>query len=98
MVGDDATKEVWVGVPECGHQLGERLFVELTNGPKHSLLCLQPCRSKGNRTAALSCRHLVQTYDPVDWMRAESWISVSPGVCRGYMAPLTLTVSSGKDV
>lgn len=76
MVGDDAPQEVGVGVPERGHQLREGLLVELTYSPKHSFLRLQPSGSKWDRPAALSCGHLVQTYYPVDWTGAESWVSV----------------------
>lgn len=83
MVGDNAPQEVGVGVPECGHQLGQRLFVELTNGPKHPLLRLQPSGSKRNGSAALSCWHLVQTHNPVDWMWAESRVSVFQKLAAG---------------
>lgn len=38
MVGDDAAHKVGVGVPQSGHQPGERLLVELAHGAEHALL------------------------------------------------------------
>lgn len=37
MVGDDAAYKVGVGIPECHHELGELLLVQLTNSSEHSL-------------------------------------------------------------
>lgn len=54
MVGDDAAEEVGVGVPQRGHQLGERLLVQLADGPEHSLLRLQSGRSERDRPAVFS--------------------------------------------
>lgn len=63
MIGDDAAHEVGVGVPERGHQLGERFFVELPDGPKHALLGL----IRGAECRLRHPRDLVQTHDPVHW-------------------------------
>lgn len=54
MVRDYAAEEVGVGVPQRGHQFGERLLVKLTDGPEHSLLCLQTRCSERDRPAAVS--------------------------------------------
>lgn len=72
MVGDDAAEEVGVGVPQRGHQLGERLLVQLADSPEHSLLRLQSCRSERDRPAVFSRGHLVQTHDPVHCGEAQS--------------------------
>lgn len=54
VVRDYAAEEVGVGVPQRGHQFGERLLVKLTDGPEHSLLCLQTRCSERDRPAAVS--------------------------------------------
>lgn len=54
VVRDYAAEEVGVGVPECGHQFGERLLVKLSDGSEHPLLCLQTCCSECDRPAAVS--------------------------------------------
>lgn len=54
VVGDDAAEEVGVGVPQRGHQFGERLFIKLTDGPEHSLLCLQTRCSERDWPTAVS--------------------------------------------
>lgn len=62
MVGDDTADKVRVGVPQCGHELGERLLVELSDSTKHALF--------GFVGSAKGClvhpRHLVQTHDTVN--------------------------------
>lgn len=63
MVGDDAAHKVGVGVPQCGHELGERLLVELTHCAKHALLCFVG----GTKGCLVHPSHLVQTHDTVDW-------------------------------
>ena len=65
VVGDDAAQEVGVGVPERGHELGERLLVQLAHRAEHALLGLQPRRPERHGTAALPAGHLVQTHDPL---------------------------------
>ena len=61
MVGDDTTDKVGVGVPQGGHELGERLFVELSNGTKHALFGFVG-GSEGRLTHS---RHLVKADNPV---------------------------------
>lgn len=65
VIWNDAANEVRVGVPEGRHQLGERLFVELPDGPEHALLGLIR-RAKGGLRHA---RHLIQTHDTVHWWK-----------------------------
>lgn len=55
VVGDDTAQEVGVGVPQRGHQLGERLLVQLADRAEHPLLCLEPGPSERDRPAAVSC-------------------------------------------
>lgn len=63
MIWDDAANKVRVGVAESGHQLGERLFVELSNSAKHALF--------GFIGRAKSClshtSDLIQTHNTVHW-------------------------------
>lgn len=40
VVGDDASDEVGLGVVQCGHKFGQRLFVELSYCAEHPLLGL----------------------------------------------------------
>lgn len=40
VVGDDASDEVGLGVVQCGHKFGQRLFVELSHCAEHPLLGL----------------------------------------------------------
>lgn len=37
MVGNDAADEVWVGVPERGHEVTQLLLVQLAHSAEHSL-------------------------------------------------------------
>lgn len=65
MVGDDAADKVGIGVPQRGHEFGQRLFVELPHCTKHALLRFV---RGAERRLVHSC-HLVQAHDPVDWWR-----------------------------
>ncbi len=61
VVGNDAADEVGVGVSERGHEFGQLLFIELPDGPEHSLTGLK-------RTGQLRhAGHLIQTHDTVHW-------------------------------
>lgn len=40
VVRDYTAEEIGVGVPQSGHEFGERLLIKLTHGPEHSLLGL----------------------------------------------------------
>ncbi len=71
MVGDDAADKVGVGVPQCGHELGQRLLVELSHCAKHALF-----RFVGGPEGCLvhPC-HLVQAHNAVDWWGdGENWL------------------------
>lgn len=61
MVGDDAANKVGVGVPQCGHELSERLLVELANSAKHALFGFVG----GTKSRLIHPCHLVQTHDTV---------------------------------
>lgn len=63
MVGDDAANKVGVGVPQCGHELGQRLLVELSHRTKHALFRFVG----GAKGRLVHPRHLVQAHDTVDW-------------------------------
>lgn len=62
MVGDYAADKIGVGVPQCGHELGERLLVKLSHCTKHALFCFVG----GTKGCFIHSRHLVQAYDTVD--------------------------------
>lgn len=55
VVWDDTAQEVGVRVPQRGHQLGERLLVELADCPEHSLLGLESGRSECDRPTVVPC-------------------------------------------
>lgn len=78
VVGDDAAHEVGVGVAERGHQLGERLLVELAHGAEHALLGLVG-RAKGRLGDA---RDLVQPHDAIHWGDKRQGLS-GPGAGLG---------------
>lgn len=63
VVGDDAADKIGVGVPQCRHELGERLLVELSHGAKHAFFCFI-----GSTKGCLvhSC-HLVQAHNAINW-------------------------------
>lgn len=63
MVGDDATDKIGVGVPQCCHELGEWLLVELSHGAKHALFCF----IGGTKRGLIHSCHLVQAHDTIDW-------------------------------
>lgn len=63
MIWDDAADKVWVGVPQCGHELGERLLVELSHCTKHALFCF----IGGTKGCFVHPRHLVQAHYAVNW-------------------------------
>lgn len=63
MVGDDAADKIGVGVPQCRHELGERLLVELSHGAKHALFCF----IGGTKGRLVHSCHLVQAHDTIDW-------------------------------
>lgn len=65
MIWNDAANEVGVGVAESGHQLGERLLVELPDGSEHALLGFI-CRAKRGLSHPSD---LIQTYNSVHWGR-----------------------------
>lgn len=62
MVGDDTADKVGVGVPQSGHELGERLLVELANGTKHALLGF----IGGSEGCLTHPRHLVEADNTVN--------------------------------
>lgn len=59
MVGDDAANKVWVGVPQCGHEFGQLLLVELPHGAEHAFTRL---KGTGHLRHA---GHFVQAHDAV---------------------------------
>ena len=61
VVGDNTADKVGVGVPQCGHELGERLLVELAHRAEHALLGLIGC-AEGRLVHPC---YLVQTHDTV---------------------------------
>lgn len=61
VVGDDAANKVGVGVPQRGHELGERLLVELADRAKHALLGFVG----GTESRLIHPGHLVQAHDTV---------------------------------
>lgn len=61
VVGDDAANKVGVGVPQCGHELGERLLVQLADRAKHALLGFVG----GTKSRLIHPGHLVQAHDTV---------------------------------
>lgn len=67
MVGDDAADKAGVGVPQSGHELGERLLVELPHCTEHSLFGFIGCPE----SCLIHSCHLVQAYDAVHWQRKE---------------------------
>ena len=63
MVGDDAANKVRIRVPQCGHEFGQRLFVELAHCTKHALFRFV-C---GTKCCLVHSCHLVQAHDAIDW-------------------------------
>lgn len=61
MVGDDTADKVGVGVPQGGHELGERLLVELSHGTKHALFGFV----RGSEGRLAHSRHLVEAHDAI---------------------------------
>lgn len=71
MVRDDAANKVGVGVSQCGHELGERLLVELSYCTKHALFGFVG----GTKGCLIHSCHLVQAHDTVDWWGdGENWL------------------------
>lgn len=63
MVGDDTADKVGIGVPQCGHKLGERLLVELSHGAKHAFFCFVG----GTKCSLIHSCHLVQANNTINW-------------------------------
>lgn len=62
MVGDDTADKVGVGVPQGGHELGERLLVELAHGTEHALFGFV----RGSEGRLTHPCHLVQADNPIN--------------------------------